>query len=113
MTEEPKYRTFDPFDHLHATLTAAAKSGEAMKVKAYTASIPQPVIGVQQFIIETMRQREAGDYVFIVCVTETGQAIRLVLPPEAADAIARQREALTTKGRRQRGIDQARARQAR
>lgn len=62
----------------------------------------------QTFIIQTYRQREepAGDsqpsrsqdYVFIEYIGAEG-SLRLVLPPEAALTIARQRQALTDRAR--------------
>lgn len=52
----------------------------------------------QTFIVQTMRQREVGDHIFIEIVDATG-ATRVVLPPKVADCIARQREAITSRVR--------------
>jgi hypothetical protein len=50
------------------------------------------------FVIQTYRQREQGDTIFLNVQSED-KAIRLVLPPQVADAIARQRDQLTDKAR--------------
>lgn len=53
-----------------------------------------PLIGAAQtFIVQTYRQREQGDTVFIE------GSFRLAIPPKVADTIARQRDALTGKVR--------------
>jgi len=58
-----------------------------------------PLIGsAQTFIIQTYRQREQGDTIFLECVSGEG-SLRLAIPPKVADVIARQREALTDKSR--------------
>jgi hypothetical protein len=51
----------------------------------------------ETFIIETARH-ELGDYVFLECVSD-GDVVRLALPPKVANAIASQRDALTTRRR--------------
>ncbi len=72
-----------------------------------------PLIGAAQtFIVQTYRQREVGDHVFIECVSADG-SFRLVLPPRVADAIARQRDALATKVRVKLGRAAAAERKAR
>jgi hypothetical protein len=71
-----------------------------------------PLIGsTQTFIIKTLRQRENGDTIFLQAVDEQG-SIRIVIPPAAADAIARQRDQLTTKSRKRHGKAVAAARKA-
>lgn len=66
----------------------------------------------QTFIVSTYRQREQGDTIFLEGVSAEG-AIRLVIPPKVADAIARQREQLTVKVRRKVGKASAEARKQR
>src|SRR5947208_3209943 len=66
----------------------------------------------QTFIITTYRMREQGDTVFLEMLSDDGQ-VRLVIPPKVADAIARQRDALTTKVRRKVGKANAADRKAR
>jgi hypothetical protein len=60
---------------------------------------PLGIGGSQVFILQTYRQREVGDTCFLECVG-AGGAVRLVLPPSVTAAIARQRDALTSKVRR-------------
>jgi len=66
----------------------------------------------QTFIVSTYRQREQGDTIFLEGVSAEG-SIRLVIPPKVADAIARQREQLTSKVRRKVGKATAEARKLR
>jgi hypothetical protein len=60
-----------------------------------------PTLGIggsQVFIVQTIRQRERGDTLFVEVMGQSG-AVRLALPPEVTAAIARQRDALTDKAR--------------
>ena len=66
----------------------------------------------QTFIISTYRMRDRGDTVFLETIGGEG-SLRLVLPPGVADAIARQRDSLTTKVRRKVGRAAAQARKDR
>jgi hypothetical protein len=54
--------------------------------------------GSQTFIIQTCRQREQGDYVFLEHVSTNG-TIRIVLPPKVVNVILRQHDQLTSKTR--------------
>lgn len=94
---EPQYKSPDKFDRLHGSL---ASLPDVSSVKPPTVVSSTPLIGATQtFIIQTMRQKERGDWVFVQYVDDQG-AVRLVIPPEAADAIARQRDSLTSKSRK-------------
>src|SRR3954469_21075322 len=58
-----------------------------------------PLIGKSQtFIVQTYRQRDQGDTIFIEAVSGEG-SFRLAIPPKVSEAIARQRDALTGKAR--------------
>ncbi len=58
-----------------------------------------PIVGLSQtFIVQSYRQREVGDRIFIQYVDSSGTQ-RIVIPPKVADVIARQRSALTKKSR--------------
>jgi hypothetical protein len=60
-----------------------------------------PMLGIgstQLYVIQTYRQRDKGDMIFMEHVSEAG-TVRLVIPPAVADCIARQRDQLTTKSR--------------
>lgn len=52
----------------------------------------------ETFVVETCRHEELGDYIFVECVDESG-TVRLCLPPKVANAIASQRESLTSRRR--------------
>ena len=76
---------------------------DVTKTQPTTLRVVTPLIGASQtFIVQTVRQREVGDHVFLEIVSGEG-AIRVVLPPKVSDAIARQRDALVTKVRRKHG----------
>lgn len=58
-----------------------------------------PLVGLAQtFIVQTYRQRETGDTVFLEYVDEGG-TVRLVIPPSVTKVIARQRDALSARAR--------------
>jgi hypothetical protein len=108
MTEQ--YRTVDKFDRM---MGALANLPDVAHTKPSTVVAVSPLIGeAQTFIIQTFRQREVGDTIFLQYVDGEGR-VRLAIPPAAADAIARQRDALTTKIRRKVARDMAAARKAR
>jgi hypothetical protein len=72
---------------------------DVTKTSPATVRTITPLIGKSQtFIIQTIRQQSTGDHVFLEIVSDAG-AIRVMLPPKAADTIARQRAALSTKVR--------------
>jgi len=66
----------------------------------------------QTFIVSTYRMRDKGDTIFLETISTEG-SLRLVIPPNVADAIARQRDALTAKVRRKVGKASAEARKQR
>jgi len=59
---------------------------------------PLGVGGSQLFVVQTYRQRDIGDTIFLEHVSEAG-TVRLVIPPKVAELIARQRDQLTTRVR--------------
>jgi len=86
----------DPFDRLIGNLEGLP---DVTKTKPSTIRTTQPLIGSSEtFIITTFRQRDRGDTIFIECIKADG-SFRLAIPPRVAEAIARQREALTDKVR--------------
>jgi hypothetical protein len=89
-------KAFDTYDRHIGALKGLP---DVIEVKPSTVRVSIPLLGLSQtFIVQTIRQREVGDHVFLETVSRDG-AIRLVLPPQVADAIARQRDALTAKSR--------------
>jgi hypothetical protein len=110
MENQKVYKTVDKFDRV---MGALVNLPDVTHSKPSTVTAVSPLIGeAQTFIIQTFRQREQGDTVFLQYVDGDG-SVRMVIPPAAADAIARQRDALTTKVRRKVGKDNAAARKAR
>lgn len=76
---------------------------DVTKTQPSTIRVVTPLIGTSQtFIVQTVRQKDMGDHVFLEIVDSSG-AIRVVLPPTVSIAIARQRDALVTKVRRKVG----------
>lgn len=72
-----------------------------------------PIVGNQQTtILQTYRQSGVGDFVFVEVIGKEG-AYRFVLMPEAANAIARQRDSLKTIVQRKHGKRLAAERKAR
>ena len=72
---------------------------DVVKSKPSTVRAMLPLIGIaRSFIVQTYRQKDRGDTIFIETVgNET--TIRLAIPPQVAEAIARQRDGLGTKSR--------------
>ena len=107
---QPTYRTIDKFDRLMGALIGLP---DVTKSKPSTIVTTSPLIGeAQTFIVQTFRQREVGDTIFLQYMDAEGSK-RIAIPSEAADAIARQRDSLTVKVRRNIGKAQAAARKAR
>lgn len=104
-----QHKAIDKFDR---ALGALAGLPDVASVKPTTVQTYSPLVGAAQtFIIQTMRQRERGDTIFVTYVDDTG-SVRLAIPPEAADAIARQRDALGTKNRKRAAREEAQRRKA-
>ncbi len=59
-----------------------------------------PIVGSPQtFIVQTYRQKDSGETVFLEYVDDAG-TIRIVIPPQVTKVIARQRDALSDRVRR-------------
>jgi hypothetical protein len=67
----------------------------------------------ETFIVQTMRHEERGDTIFVQCLDENANVIRLALPPKVANAIASQKDALTARRRSSSAKAVARARMER
>jgi hypothetical protein len=107
---EPQYRTVDKFDRM---MGALANLPDVAHTSPSTVVTVSPLIGeAQTFVIQTYRQTEVGDTIFIQYM-DGEKHVRIAIPPKAADAIARQRDALTTKVRKRIGKQSAAARKAR
>lgn len=104
-----QYKSPDKFDKM---LGALANLPDAASTKPSTVVALLPLIGASQtYIVQTIRQRERGDTIFLQYVDDQG-SIRIVIPPEAADVIARQRDALSTKNRKRAAKEEAQRRKA-
>jgi hypothetical protein len=87
--------------------------GVALFTKPSTVKNTQIITGKSEtFVVETARHEELGDTIFIECMDESG-VTRLALPPRVANAIAAQRDSLTTRRRSRAAKAQAQARKDR
>jgi hypothetical protein len=85
---------------------------DVVKGKETTIRHMTPVAELAQtFIVQTFRQKDVGDFLFIEYL-DPEQSFRVVLPPSVADAIARQRDALTSKNRKRAAKAEAARRKA-
>lgn len=88
--------TVAPFDRMIGQLKDLPDTTET---RPTTLREVEPLIGAAlTTIVQTVRQREKGDYVFIEQVSATG-TIRIVLTPSVSGTIARQRDQLTARNR--------------
>lgn len=91
----------DEYDRLFGSLDGLP---DVTRTKRSTITVTPPlgVGGSRTFILETVRQRDVGDIVFLQMVG-AGGSLRLALLPGVTDAIARQREAVGKLVQRQHG----------
>jgi hypothetical protein len=101
-TQQGGDQTYDMFDKLLGSMHGRP---DVAYTKPSTIQAISPLLGcAQTFIVATYREKPGedgkggGDTVFLQAVTKEG-TVRLALPPAVADAIARQRDALTGKSR--------------
>lgn len=105
MSEE---KTLSTFDRLFGLLDGLP---DVVASKAATIIAVLPVVGISEtYIVQTVRQWGKGDTIFLQSISSEGGhpvAIRIAIPPDVSDAIARQRENLATKSRKKIGKAQA------
>jgi hypothetical protein len=99
----------DAFDRLRGLLTGLPN---VLQTQPSTIMVSTPLLGTTDtYIVETFRQREEPtddgkqaappkDTIFLIAIRPNVQPIRLPIPWEVANAIARQRDALTTRTRK-------------
>lgn len=88
--------TLSYFDRMVGTLHELP---DVVKVKATTMRIvPTFGMGTYVYVVQTFRQKEIGDTIFLESVSESG-TVRLVIPPAVANVIARQRDQLSKRSR--------------
>ena len=86
----------DIFDR---TIRSMSGLPDVLTTKATTVRSMSSVLELSQtFIVQTYRQRDEGDTIFIEYIGAEG-SLRLALPSAVSDVIARQRDALTGKSR--------------
>lgn len=87
--------TISKYDRLRGNLHDVALFTRPSTIKSV-----QTITGKSEtFVVETARQEEVGDYIFVECIDENGTTTRLALPPKVANAIASQRDSLTARRR--------------
>lgn len=96
MTENKEGNTLGFFDRaigsLHGRPDVISSRATTLRV------VPSFGLGSHTYIVQTFRVREIGDTVFLEVTSEQG-AVRIVIPPDVADCIARQRDQLTAQSR--------------
>lgn len=107
-------RSPDMPDAYDRQLAALHDLPDVTRVKEATVRVVPPlgVGGTQVFVVQTYRQRERGDSIFLEVVGGSS-VVRLVIPPAVSNMIARQRDTLTGKSRSRAGRENAAARKAR
>lgn len=99
----------DVFDH---TLRSLIGLPDTATAKATTIRHITPVLELAQtFIVQTLRNRELGEYVMIEYMAGN-ECFRVALPPGVCETIARQRDSLTTKVRKRAAKQEAARRKA-
>jgi hypothetical protein len=82
----------DPYDRLLGALHGLP---DVESTKQTTMLVVEPLLGNSiTYIVQTYRQAERGDTVFVQIVDKVG-SVRIALPPKVANVIARQRDRLT------------------
>lgn len=91
------HSTLDPFDR---TLGGLDGLPGVLQTGQTTVQSVTPIVGkAETFIVQTVRQPDTGDTIFLQCIGGE-RSFRLVIPPKVAAVIARQRDALTGRARR-------------
>ena len=67
---------------------------DVVKTAPSTQRVTEVLIGGASYIIQTFREGDAWDWIFVERISGEGH-IRLVLPPKVANCIARQRKSVT------------------
>jgi hypothetical protein len=97
--ENDKSESRTCLSHFDRTLGALHGLPDVVQTKPSTLRVvPSFGIGTHLYIVQTFRQRDTGDTIFLEHVSE-GATTRMVIPAAVADAIARQRESITAKTR--------------
>lgn len=72
---------------------------DVLHTKPTTLRVVTPIVGdAETFIVQTWKQKEQGDTVFLEHVSGQGTT-RIVIPPAVVDTIVRQRDSLIARAR--------------
>ena len=103
------YRMVDAFDRIRAGMDGRP---DVTRTRISTVRSIDPLIGnVSTFLVESVREKDEGDTIFLEVASKDGN-VRIVLPPRVANVIARQRESLVSKVRSKAAREQAAQRKA-
>ena len=95
--EQPRYSSRDLFDRMIGGLHGRP---DVVASKPTTVRAAHALVGdTETYIVQTYRDKEMGDTIFIEHVSASG-TVRLVVPPNVADVIARQSYHLSKRIRR-------------
>jgi hypothetical protein len=73
---------------------------EGLRTKPSVVKNSETLTGkTETYIVQTIRNSEMGDYVFIEVIDDSTKVTRVSLPPKVADIIVHQRESLTSRSR--------------
>lgn len=93
-THEQAFETVDAFDRALGEISGLPDVTSSREATITVTSIVES----STFIVQTFRQRDVGDRLFVQRIDKHG-SVRMFFPPRVVDAIARQRDALTGKTR--------------
>ena len=103
------YRMVDAFDRIRAGMDGRP---DVTRTRISTVRNIDTLVGnVSTFLIESVREKDEGDTIFLEVASKDGN-VRIVLPPRVANVIARQRESLVSKVRSKAAREQAAQRKA-
>lgn len=98
------------FDRMSGTLHGLP---DVVHTRPTTTRVVPPLgLGTHTYIVQTFRQSEEGDVIFLEVASE-GNITRIVIPPAIAETIARQRDQLTFQSRSRAGKRRAEDRKSR
>lgn len=87
-------------DHMDRVVRSLNGRPDVIKTQPSPVRHIHPITeNVQSFIVQTFRAKGEGDTITVEFVGSEG-SVRMTLPPPVSECIARQRDALTTKNRR-------------
>lgn len=95
-------RRVDPFDRLIGKIDGLP---DVSKVRPATVQTVMPILGnAQTYVVQTYKDRDEGFFVFLQVVSAEG-GFRVAIPPQVANTVYRQRDALVKRSRRDAGRD--------